>query len=193
MEEYKMIRDELIDKLKTEERLIQFCYTIVLAIWIAAFTIKSEWVLLFSFLLILSLSVRVLKSKMDSTFLAAYMFVYLEPKIDIKWETNNAEYCKENFRDKELPKFHIFTNLDFMFLTIITSVLFWIMRAGNWLLLDNYIVTFLVILLQVAMIIIEGFIVKQFYRYKDFRKTYIDRWKKVLGKEANVDEIIPKL
>lgn len=188
MEEYNIIREELEDKLKTQERLTQLCYTIVLAIWTAAFTINSEWVLLFALLIVVPISVRILKSRMDSAFLAAYMIVCLEPKLDIQWESNNAKYCNKHFRDKELTSFHIFMQLDFIFLSLITSLLFWIMRGGAWLVCDSCLIAVAIALAQSAVIVFEGFVVKQFYKYNAHRTTYINRWKEVLAQEENGNE-----
>ena len=188
MEEYKIIREELTDKLKTQERLTQLCYTIVLAIWTAAFTIKSEWVLLFALLIIIPISVRILKSRMDSAFLAAYMIVCLEPNLDIQWEINNAKYCNKHFRDKELTLFHVFMQLDFIFLSLITSLLFWIMRGGNWVICNSYVITAIIAFGQFSVILFEGVIVKQFYKFNVHRKTYINRWKEVMLQEEHRDE-----
>ena len=180
MDEYKILREEQMDKLKTQERLTQLCYTIVLAIWTAAFTIENEWVLLFALLIIVPISVRVLKSRMDSAFLAAYMAICLEPKLNINWETNNAKYCNTYYRDKELTNFHVLTQLEFVFLSTITSVLFWMMRGGNLVILNNHIIAIIVILLQLTIVIFELIIVRQFYKYKEHRNEYMRRWKKVL-------------
>ena len=187
MDEYKMLREELVDNLKMQERLTQFCYTVVLAIWTAAFTIQSEWVLLFSLLIIVSVSEKVLKSKIDSAYLAAYMHVYLEPKIpDIQWETNNAKYCKTHFRDKELNHFHLFVKLDFVFLSFITILMFWLLRGKNWILFESYIITALVALIQLIVLVFEGIVVKKFYKYGTYRATYIQRWQEVF--KSNYEE-----
>ncbi len=180
MEEYRILREELVDELKMQERLTQFCYTVVLAIWTAAFTIGSEWILLFSLLIIISISVRVLKSKIDSAYLAAYMYVYLEPKLDVQWETNNAKYCEKYYRDKELNCFHLLMQLDFVFLSFITILMFWLIRGENWVLFENFFVTALIALIQLLTLVFEGIIVKKFYKYGTYRVTYIRRWQEVL-------------
>ncbi len=187
MNEYQMLREETIDKMNKQDQLTQFAYTTVAAIWSLALTVKNEWILLIALLITIPISLRIVKLRMDCAFLAAYMSVCLEKNIDIKWESNNKLYCEKYPRGKTQGVFYIFSKFDFVFITLITSFLFWLMRMDN-LLVNNWLLTSLLILFQLVILVVEICVVVHFSRFAKHRKNYCNQWEKILHKNGAANE-----
>lgn len=179
MSEYQMLREETMDKMNKQDQLTQFAYTTAAAIWSLALTVKNEWILLIALLITIPISLRIVKLRMDCAFLAAYMSVYLEKHIDIKWESNNKLYCNEHPRGKAQSIFYIFSKFDFVFITLITSFLFWLMRIDN-LLVNNWLLTSLLISFQTVILVVEIGVVVNFYNFAKHRNNYCAQWKETL-------------
>ena len=171
MNEYQMLREELNSKMDKQDQLTQFCYTIAAAIWSIAFAAKNEWILLPVLFLVIPISLRIVKLRNDTAFLAAYMAIFLEKNIDIKWESNSSIFWKEYPREKQQGIFYVFSKFDFIFIVTITSVLFWLMRFDNFI-IRNWILTVLVILCQVFILILEIFVIKKFSNFSADKEKY---------------------
>lgn len=187
MDEYKFLREEIMDKMNKQDKLTQFAYTTAAAIWSLALTVNSEWILLIALFIAVPVSLRIVKIRMDCAFLAAYMSAFLEQKIDITWECNNELYCDKHPRGKAQGVFYLLSKFDFVFIVLITSGLFWFMRIDN-LFAYNWIFTILLILFQVTILIIEICIVISFSRFAKYRKNYCNEWKKILCKNGVKNE-----
>lgn len=182
-----MLREETMDKMNKQDQLTQFAYTTAAAIWSLALTVKNEWILLIALFIVIPISLRIVKLRMDSAFLAAYMSVYLEKDIDIRWESNNKLYCRKHPRGKVQGAFYFFSKFDFVFIVLITSALFWFMRIDN-LMVDNWILTILLILLQFAVCLVEVCIVVHFSHFAKHRKNYCNQWEEILYKNGETNE-----
>lgn len=185
MEEYKMLREELVNKMNKQDHLTQFTYTTFLAVWSIALTVDNEWIVMVSLLMIVPISLRIVKFRKDCAFLGAYMSVFLEKALSIKWESNNRIYYNKYPRNKEQRMFYWFSKLDFVIIVIISSILFWLMRINNFIVI-NKVITILLFVFQFVVIIVEGIIIKYFSDFskqkenycKELEKLYLESHKK---------------
>lgn len=171
-----MLRDELVDKMNKQEHLTQFSYTTSLAIWSIALTIKNEWIVLLVLLIVVPISLRIVKFRKDSAFIGAYMAVFLEKDLPIKWEINNSEYYNKHPRRKLQTIFYWFSKFDFVFIVVISIMLFWLMKINNLIIINN-LITVLMIIFQLAVLTIEFFVVKYFSNFSKQKGDFIEEWK----------------
>lgn len=126
MEEYKMLREELNDAMKTQDSLINICLTSVTAVLAFAFSQHLSVILLAAYPIIYFLLCKFIRHRERVVHISGYLIVYLEPIIGFTWETHNyIAYTKENKQVSQLfwetPHYHFWEALAFM--TLCASIL----------------------------------------------------------------------
>lgn len=90
--EYLMLREEILMSMEIVKNYRSLLYTIVVAILAFGFDKGNPWLFLIPFAAIIPLYLLAMH-QIDSTLrIGAYIYVFLEPVMDIKWETNLYEY-----------------------------------------------------------------------------------------------------
>lgn len=94
LEEYKMLRDEIQSCIERDNSLATFMVTAVATILTVAISanLQVPFLFLISFCIIIPFSARLAHYKSNVARISAYMIVYLEPKMSIKYETNAIKY-----------------------------------------------------------------------------------------------------
>ncbi len=91
-DEYLMLREEILKSSEAVKTYRTLLYTIVVAILAFAFDKNNPWLFLLPFAAILPLYLLAMH-QVDSTLrIGAYIYVFLEPITNIKWETNLYRY-----------------------------------------------------------------------------------------------------
>ncbi len=183
MDEYTMLREELMDKMKSQDNLTQFCYTIVAAIWTLAFTVQISYILLIPLFIVIPISFRIVKLRNDCAFLSAYMSVLLEKNIDIKWESKNKLFGDKTPKKKSKKLLHTLSKFDFIFLVLVSIIMFWIVHyaeAGTFLIANNCVLMYLLIFLQVFVVAAEIAVLVNFLKFSEQRSEYSNQWEEVL-------------
>lgn len=90
LEEYRMLREEINDKLRAQDDILKTCLTFVTAIISLTLSIKNRYVLLLMQPIILVCLLRYNSYRSDLARKLGYIIVCIEKNIDIKWETYNA-------------------------------------------------------------------------------------------------------
>ena len=95
LEEYKMLRDEIQSCIERDNSLATFMVTAVATILTVAISanLQVPFLFLISFCIIIPFSARLAHYKSNVARISAYMIVYLEPKMSIKYETNAIKYA----------------------------------------------------------------------------------------------------
>jgi len=125
--EYKFLRDEVVNYGNTQVSLTTFTITATAGIITLGVNNKNPYIFLLSFIIIVPLFYRILFYRSASMRLAAYLIVFLEPKIEgINWETINSETITSIWEnDKAIIKFSkIIRHNEFTILAIISDILF---------------------------------------------------------------------
>ena len=99
--EYATLRDEILQLMQKRDEYTRFAYTVIAAIWTAAFAINNAYVVLLGMFILLPIAIRVTDILYSSGNIAAYLSVFHEGKDGPKWETMNYEYRKKHKRKKK--------------------------------------------------------------------------------------------
>lgn len=96
--EYKILRDEINQKIDLVNSLTTFTLTTIVAILTFALTKKNPLLYLLPFCIIIPMYMRISYYRSAMVKISAYMIVFLEEEIeDINWETRNA-YLMDNIK-----------------------------------------------------------------------------------------------
>jgi len=90
LEEYRMLREEINEKLRAQDDIIKTCLTFVTAIITISLSIGNRYVLLLIQPIILVCLLRYNSYRSDLARKVGYIVVCIEKNINIKWETYNA-------------------------------------------------------------------------------------------------------
>lgn len=126
LEEYKLLREEMCDEIRTQDSLINICLTSVTAVLAFAFSQHLSIVLLAAYPIIFFLLFRFIRHRERVMHIAGYMIAYLEPTIGFTWETH-GDFAHEPKGDKvykvflKTPHYHFWGALAVM--TLCASIL----------------------------------------------------------------------
>ena len=121
IEEYKMLRAEIINCINLQNTLCTFVITATSAILALALTYGQPLLFLLPMAIIIPLQGRIFHYRRNILKLSAYNIVFLEPQIkDIMWETRHQEFSKR------VGKYEVslFRNYENFFLGLICYLLY---------------------------------------------------------------------
>ena len=90
LEEYRMLREEINDKLRAQDDILKTCLTFVTAIITLSLSNMNRYILLLIQPIILVCLLRYNSYRSDLARKLGYIVVCIEKNISIKWETYNA-------------------------------------------------------------------------------------------------------
>ena len=149
--EYNTLRDEILQLLQKRDEYTRFAYTVIAAIWTAAFAIENAYVVLLGMFILMPIAIRVTDAIYSAGNIAAYLSVFLESKMDIKWETLNYEYRKAHNRKRKVMLRYISGRADFVMLQSLNALIFWIYRGTPP--FENLLFDSMVIVVQLLIIL----------------------------------------
>ena len=93
LEEYRMLRDEIQNCVERDNSLATFMVTAVSTILTFAITanLQVPFLFLISFCIIIPFTGRISHYKTNVARISAYLIVFLEPNMDVKYETRNSQ------------------------------------------------------------------------------------------------------
>lgn len=185
--EYMMLREEIMYHQKQRDSIAQFCYTVCVAAIAAAFASKVSWINLCVLLFLVPMSLKAAESSNSIAFLASYMKAYLERDFDIKWETHHHNYYLKYKRKGTLWVIHYCARWDFLCLSIVSSFLFWLMRNFDLCVRGHIAFGWIIIVLQVLVIIFEGYIGFVYSNFVKLKDDMLDNWNKLLKDKTHIE------
>lgn len=126
--EYTTLRNEILQLMQKRDEYTRFAYTVIAAIWTAAFAIENAYVVLLGMFILMPIAVRVTDILYSSGNIAAYLSVFHESETGAKWETLNYQYRKEHNRNHNTIIRYVLGRADFVMLQVLNAVIFWIYR-----------------------------------------------------------------
>jgi hypothetical protein len=118
-DEYLMLRQEILTSMRVVKDYRNWLYTIVIAVIAFVFERENSWLFLLPFIAIIPLY-NLAMHQVDSVLrIGAYVYVFLEPSLDIKWETNLYEYDKIYKTQKTLIDPYVVLSLICLILSIV--------------------------------------------------------------------------
>lgn len=179
---YFSLRDEINYNQNQENEMTRFAYTVIVAVFGTALTVKNKWITLLSLVIIIPISFRVARYRDSIAYISTYMKVFLEPELEFKWEHDHDIYS-EKYRSSYFSKFLYFVSrADFLFLTVIGIAIFWIQNQGIH--LKDLSWTIILIIFQIIMIIIEIILFNKFSNIPNLKKSKIENWKKIHSEKS---------
>lgn len=121
---YISLRDEIKQNQERENAICMFCYTACISMLAFAYSEKVEMVALLSQIAFVPFAFRVGRLRDSTAYISAYLKTKLEPQMSISWETEHDEYRQIFNYSKSLLV--ILTRCDFLILSIISLLSFWI-------------------------------------------------------------------
>ncbi len=175
--EYDTLREEILFLQQKRDEYTRFAYTVMAAIWTAAFAIENAYIVLLGMFILMPISVRVTDILYSSGNIAAYLSVFHESKAGPMWETLNYEYRRKHKRNPKVITRYLLGRSDFLMLQVLNAVIFWFYRGqpmGTYSVFD--IVT---IVVQILVVLYTCY---QCYRSSvaDIkRKDNLNKWHKI--------------
>ena len=149
--EYATLRDEILKLMQKRDDYTRFAYTVIAAIWTAAFAVENAYVVLLGMFILMPIAVRVTDILYSSGYIAAYLSVFHEKKEGPMWETLNYRYRKAHNRRHNAIFRYISGRADFVMLQILNAVIFWIYR--NTPPFENVLLDHVIIFVQLLLIL----------------------------------------
>lgn len=182
--EYKMVRNEIDQKMSLHNTLLMFTITTTVAILaIAAGNEKSSpFLYLLPFCVILPMSNRIAYYRRAMAKLSAYLIVFCEDSDDsIKWETRNLSFFEQlNSSDRKF----VLNYYECFILSIICYFLFlynYVSSDANW-----KVIMVINCIWPIILIVLEYRITSQINRLNKDRIKLIKVWKKVKKNESTL-------
>lgn len=195
---YQNLREEIMDLTKRQDNYMLASYTICITVWAFALENSNEWIALLPIFILIPLSLRVSDFRYGGAFLSAFMAVFLEEKSYDGWEYVREEYYKikeefhlnRNNSSKEHQKLFkhrslllsILSRGTFGLLTLISIVIFWIIREIQLNLQSNIITITIVGLVQLLVLGLQWYVA---FKYRDttaIKKSLLNDWEYVYEK-----------
>ena len=204
LEEYKMLREEINQKIGYQNTLLTFTDTVVVSIISLITGIKGKFpteMYLMPLVIIVPMMFRVAYYRDAVARIAAYITVFIEPKLlPIQWETRQFSIEKnlEEFdvdertgKNKKVKK-PVFKGkqncYDFIILAIVCYGIFFVQKKQNLFNGFNileYFACFLFLLVEIAIIVFS----LKILNISKSRDLWNEYWKKIENKEAHRQEI----
>lgn len=172
-----MLRSELMHNHEQENKLIDATYIMIAAIWGTAITVGNQWLVFVSIILLVPLSLRIADIRYSIAFISSYMIVYLEDAdvCNINWESRRHNYYIRNKQSILYLFIHTFARMDFVFISIASVSLFWILDKTS-LYKTNILCFYLVVFIQLLLIGLEIFLCIYFSNTNHLQKKLIQKW-----------------
>ncbi len=180
--EYATLRDEIMQLMKKRDEYTRFAYTVIAAIWTAAFAIENAYVVLLGMFILLPTAIRVTDILYSSGNIAAYLSVFheSESKTDAKWETLNYRYRKEYKRQNKTVVQYISARSDFVMLQMVNVLIFWTYRKTPP--FENLLLDHMILGTQFLIILFTCYQCHRSAVADIKREDNIDKWKKLKSK-----------
>lgn len=184
--EYATLRDEILQLMQKRDEYTRFAYTVIAAIWTAAFAIENAYVVLLGMFILLPIAIRVTDVLYSSGNIAAYLSVFHESADGAKWETLNYQYRKEHKRKNKTIFQYISARSDFVMLQIINTLIFWLYRNEHIFKYLAFDITIIVV--QLLIILFTGYQCRRSAVADIKREENIKNWQKLKDEQERVQE-----
>lgn len=183
IEEYKFLRTEIIFMLQKESDYTKFIFTFIIAAITLSYKMEESIGYFVALIMSVIFQVQVLVIRETIVKIGAYIYVFLEPEINIKWETRNFNPTNPNDtiirRIKDSPR-HLFWSF-------IHSILFFLYISQGSLLLGDVKNSLSNIggleLIIIAIWVYSFFLTYKGYTTREIKIKYIDYYSKIKSKE----------
>lgn len=133
-EEYQMLREEMMYRIKTREDTILYAITLYCTIQFFALKDNIPYISLLIYIVLSILQIKIFVLRWNIRKISAYMQVFLEPYTAYKWETRWRKFIvKQRVNEQgEEGNMKLLPHYIFQMLAVVTFLLFLIIAAKNY-------------------------------------------------------------
>ena len=189
---YEKLREEVMDLVKRQDTYLLAAYTLTITIWTVGIERNSHWVALLPLFILFVISLRICDFRDSSSFLSAYISIWLEKKPGNGWSYTREKYF-EITKDMQEQKKNIWVRLldktgkylsrmSLCVLSFVSIALFWKIRESNFDSFRNIFINISIMIIQLIVLIIQ---IYKWCKYVDttkIKKEYMNNWKFVYDK-----------
>ncbi len=184
MEEYKMLRSEIIYFMNKDTTLLTCLFSGVTAVLFFALKENITEVCLLTYLIIIPICSKLAYHQKQMAKIATYLSFFLEKELDIKWESRTREMSKQKDRPNN-GKIFKFSECSMMACASLFSYGYLVIKNCLW---KTCVITFCIeSVLMVSLSVIVFIISKKIYKIKEYRYAYEEQMKKIEEKENKND------
>lgn len=175
LEEYKMLREEIQNCVERDNSLVTFMVTAVSTILTFAISanLQVPFLFLISFCIIIPFTGRISHYKTNVARISAYLIVFLEPEMDIKYETRNS--MVKSVKSKASKLLVAMRNYVGLLLGILSYAIY-LVEYSNKLGFSNW-WDLLFCILPILLLILIFFMDKKIDSVPQEKKKWIENWK----------------
>ena len=168
--EYEALREEILYSMQVVKNYRSLLYTIVVAALAFAFDKDESILFLVPFSAIIPIYILAMH-QIDSTMrIGAYIYVFLEPETDCKWETRLLKYDQMHKKQYSTKK----TSIDAYWCVSIGCLLLSVIRLDY---ANINLMFYVTIILQILILIICSYLfIKKRPDYAVAKEKYINEW-----------------
>ena len=172
IDEYSMLREEIILSMKTVKNYNNVLYTATVALLAFAFNFSDSALYLLPFIVVIPLYFLKKREMIQALRIGAYILVFLEKNSSIKWESRLNMY-DALFRKNSHKHIPLNAYLGISFLCISLSV-----ANTDYSVFDSYNITLMIIqiILSIVSLVAFGFLSPN---YISIKSEYIKQWTKI--------------
>ena len=181
LEEYKFLRDEIQNCVERDNSLVTFMVTAVSTILTFAITanLQVPFLFLISFCIIIPFTGRISHYKTNVARISAYLIVFLEPYMDIKYESRNI-LVKQN--KSRLARILVAMRNYVGFLLGVLSYIIYLVEYYNKIGYSS-VFDIIFIILPIFLLIIVYLLDRKIDNVPKEKKAWIINWQKILEEE----------
>ena len=167
--EYKLLRNEILYYMNKDTTLLTCLFSCVTAVLFFSFERNISEGCLLSFLIIIPICSKLAYHQKQMAKISVYMQHFLEPYLDIKWESFVRELSIHDSR----PKYGRYLKFSECPIMAVASVLSYIYLAIENKLWENYQYIFALEIIVLTVLFIQVLITSaKIYKMKDYRTEY---------------------
>lgn len=177
---YQALRDEIICNYEQENNLTQCVYATAVAAFGLAPTIKVCWLAFLVPIVIIPMSFRIADIRHSTAYIATYIKTCLENEDDLLgWENMHYKFSERNSNKGINRIVYNGSRTDFCILTLISNVLFWFVH-GFSLIDSNIWKTVAIVVIQILILVFEGYLGFKYVNLKKMKDELIPLWKNTM-------------
>ena len=184
---YKQLTDEIMYNNSKQDTYTNYAYVIVAAVWSIAFSVQIEWLALVPLLVLIPICLRISDCRYSIAFLASYIKIFLEPHLDAEWQTMHIKYYERHKRTLIQNILYHGSKLDIPFLSLISCVIFWLLR-GKEVIFSEFYLSLLILIVQFVIVVFDCLICFKYSDISRVKKPLLKNWRELYDEKENERE-----
>lgn len=170
-----------------QDTYTNYAYVIVAAVWSLAFSVKIEWLALIPLFVLIPICLRISDCRYSIAFLASYIKIFLEPQLDVEWQTMHVQFYERHKRTLIQKILYHGSKLDIPFLSLISSVIFWLLRGMEAILSEPYL-SLIILIVQFIIVVFDCLICLKYSDISRIKEPLLQKWQELYAEKKDESE-----